>query len=122
MHAELVERAMHGDQDAFASLAAECVDGCYALAYRILRDPHRAQDATQQALLGAWRDLPDAARPRAVRRLASPPRRPRLLRRGPQRTPPGWPASASFHTTAHSNRTWRAPSPPGTSSTAPSAS
>ena len=26
--------------------------------YRILRDPHRAQDATQQALLGAWRDLP----------------------------------------------------------------
>ena len=24
---------------------------------RILRDPDRAQDATQQALLGAWRDL-----------------------------------------------------------------
>ena len=34
------------------------MDRCYALAYRILRDPHRAQDATQQALLGAWRDLP----------------------------------------------------------------
>ncbi len=59
MQAQLVERAMHGDHDAFATLAAASVDRCYALAYRILRDQHRAQDATQQALLGAWRDLPD---------------------------------------------------------------
>src|SRR3954469_9350643 len=58
MRQGLVERAMGGDQDAFATLATESVDGCYRLAYRILRDPHRAQDATQQALLGAWRDLP----------------------------------------------------------------
>ena len=58
MRVRLVEQAMRGDQDAFASLAADSVDGCYRLAYRILRDPHRAQDATQQALLGAWRDLP----------------------------------------------------------------
>ena len=55
---QLVERAKRGDHDAFASLAGAHVDGCYRLAYRILRDPHRAQDATQQALLGAWRDLP----------------------------------------------------------------
>ena len=54
---------MHGDQDAFAALAADAVDGCYRLAYRILRDPHRAQDATQQALLGAWRDLPSLRDP-----------------------------------------------------------
>ena len=58
MQADLVERASRGDHDAFASLAAANVDRCYGLAYRILRDAHRAQDATQQALLGAWRDLP----------------------------------------------------------------
>ncbi len=57
MQLELVERAIHGDRDAFATLAASHDDRCYGLAYRILRDPHRAQDATQQALLGAWRDL-----------------------------------------------------------------
>ena len=58
MRTDLVERAIRGDQEAFASLAAEWVDRCYALAYRILRDHHAAQDATQQALLGAWRDFP----------------------------------------------------------------
>jgi RNA polymerase sigma-70 factor (ECF subfamily) len=57
MQLELVERASHGDREAFTSLAASHVDRCYALAFRILRDPHRAQDATQRALLGAWRDL-----------------------------------------------------------------
>jgi RNA polymerase sigma-70 factor (ECF subfamily) len=55
---DLVIRAATGDRDAFATLARSHVDRCYALAYRILRDPHRAQDACQQALLGAWRDLP----------------------------------------------------------------
>ena len=59
MQAELVELARRGDREAFTSLAASHVDGCYALAFRILRDPHRAQDATQQSLLAAWRDLPD---------------------------------------------------------------
>lgn len=58
MREELVERAMRGDREAFTSLARETADRCYALAYRILRDPHRAQDAAQQALIRAWRDLP----------------------------------------------------------------
>ena len=58
MQVDLVERASRGDRDAFATLAGATVDRCYGLAYRILRDHHRAQDATQQALLGAWRDLP----------------------------------------------------------------
>jgi RNA polymerase sigma-70 factor (ECF subfamily) len=63
MQAELVERASRGDGDAFDTLAAAHVDRCYALAYRILRDAHLAQDATQQALLGAWRDLPTLKEP-----------------------------------------------------------
>ena len=58
MRQELVERAMRGDREAFTSLAADVADRVYGLAYRILRDPHRAQDAAQQALILAWRDLP----------------------------------------------------------------
>jgi RNA polymerase sigma-70 factor (ECF subfamily) len=49
---------MQGDQGAFADLATQHIDRCYALSYRILRDQPDAQDATQQALLHAWRDLP----------------------------------------------------------------
>jgi RNA polymerase sigma-70 factor (ECF subfamily) len=63
MQVDLVERAGRGDRDAFTALATASVDRCYALAYRILRDHHRAQDATQQALLGAWRDLPSLRDP-----------------------------------------------------------
>ena len=63
MQADLVERASRGDRDAFATLVRANVDRCYGLAYRILRDHHRAQDATQQALLGAWRDLPTLREP-----------------------------------------------------------
>ena len=63
MQLDLVGQASRGDRDAFASLAAANVDRCYALAFRILRDPQRAQDATQQALLGAWRDLPTLREP-----------------------------------------------------------
>ena len=61
MKADLVERARRGDQDAFAALVPAVVNRCYAIAFRILRDPDVAQDATQQALLEAWRDLPALA-------------------------------------------------------------
>jgi RNA polymerase sigma factor (sigma-70 family) len=53
----LVEAARHGDQDAFATIATDAADRLYAVAFRILRDPERAHDAVQQALLNAWRDL-----------------------------------------------------------------
>jgi len=58
MDRELVERAQHGDREAFADLARAQADRLYGLAQRILRDADRAEDATQQTLEIAWRDLP----------------------------------------------------------------
>ena len=57
MDRSLVERARGGDRDAFAELAAVTIDPLYRVAYRITRDPEIARDATQQALLDAWKDL-----------------------------------------------------------------
>ena len=58
MDPELVVRAQHGDQEAFASLALACGDRLHAIAHRILRDVDLAEDATQQALLAIWQNLP----------------------------------------------------------------
>jgi RNA polymerase sigma-70 factor (ECF subfamily) len=55
---KLVERAREGDEGAFTDLVDLDGDRCYAIAYRILRDVERAQDAVQQAFLLAWRELP----------------------------------------------------------------
>ena len=58
MDTELVTRAQHGDEEAFASLAVAVGNRLHAVAHRILRDIDLAEDATQQALLTIWRDLP----------------------------------------------------------------
>ena len=58
MQAELVERARRGDREAFSVLAAGAVDRLYAIARLVLRDTELAEDATQEALVRAWRDLP----------------------------------------------------------------
>lgn len=58
MQAELVDRARRGDREAFGVLAAGAVDRLYAIARLALRDTELAQDATQEALVRAWRDLP----------------------------------------------------------------
>ena len=58
MDAELVRRAQQGDEEAFASLAVAAGGRLHAVAHRILRDIDLAEDATQQALLAIWRDLP----------------------------------------------------------------
>jgi RNA polymerase sigma-70 factor (ECF subfamily) len=55
---ELVERARGGDDVAFTALVDLDGGRCYSVAYRILRDAERAQDAVQQAFLLAWRELP----------------------------------------------------------------
>ena len=54
----LVEMARHGDRDAFASLVHEVSGTLFAVAYRILRDSGLAEDALQNALILAWRQLP----------------------------------------------------------------
>jgi RNA polymerase sigma-70 factor (ECF subfamily) len=58
MQAELVRRAQRGDEEAFAALVPPAAQRLLAVAYRILRDADLAEDATQQALLVAWRRLP----------------------------------------------------------------
>lgn len=55
---ELVKRAREGDRDAFASLVQLTSDRMYAIATRILRDSHLAEDALQGAFVTAWRTLP----------------------------------------------------------------
>jgi RNA polymerase sigma-70 factor, ECF subfamily len=57
MHQALVGRAQRGDQEAFDALARTVGDGCMAIAFRILRDADRADDAVQAALITAWREL-----------------------------------------------------------------
>ena len=63
MDTELVKRAQHGDKEAFTSLAVAMADRFLAVSRRILRDLGLAEDATQQALLTVWRDLPQLRDP-----------------------------------------------------------
>jgi RNA polymerase sigma factor (sigma-70 family) len=55
---ELVERAAKGDHDAFAALVRSEIGSLHGLAGLVLRDRGQAEDAVQEALLKAWRDLP----------------------------------------------------------------
>ena len=57
MTTELVERAQQGDHEAFDALASAAYHRLYAIARRILRDGYAAEDAVQDALVRAWRDL-----------------------------------------------------------------
>ena len=54
----VVEQAQRGDREAFAVLARQMSDSLYSVAYRILRDTGLAEDALQNALVLAWRQLP----------------------------------------------------------------
>ena len=57
MTQDLVERARRGDHVAFEHLAAGAIHRLYAIARRVLRDPEAAEDAVQDCLFRAWRDL-----------------------------------------------------------------
>jgi RNA polymerase sigma-70 factor, ECF subfamily len=63
MDTDLVVRAQRGDKGAYALIATEIADRFLAVSRRILRDLDLAEDATQQALLAIWQDLPQLRDP-----------------------------------------------------------
>jgi RNA polymerase sigma-70 factor (ECF subfamily) len=61
----LVRRARTGDAAAFEMLVDTRIDRCYRLAFSILSNDADAADATQDALVSAWRQLPRLRDPAA---------------------------------------------------------
>ena len=58
MQQELVQRARNGDHVAFESLVRPEIGRLFGLAGLLLADRTRAEDAVQEGLMRAWRDLP----------------------------------------------------------------
>ena len=54
---DLVEAARRGDREAYVDLIRPRFARLFAIAHRILRDVDRAEDALQDTLVIAWRDL-----------------------------------------------------------------
>jgi RNA polymerase sigma-70 factor, ECF subfamily len=54
----LVERARAGDARAFERLYREHAGRVYGLCLRMTREPHLAEDCTQETFINAWRALP----------------------------------------------------------------
>ena len=61
----LVERALHGDLEAFARIVRRFQDMAYGCAYSILGDFHLAEDAAQNSFFQAWRELEKLRTPEA---------------------------------------------------------
>jgi RNA polymerase sigma factor (sigma-70 family) len=58
-----IEAARSGDTQAFGTLVAPRLDRLYGTARVVLRDADAAEDAVQDALMRAWRDLPNLREP-----------------------------------------------------------
>jgi RNA polymerase sigma-70 factor (ECF subfamily) len=54
----LIDRARHGDLDAFESIVRARMDAVYRLTNAILGDEADARDAAQETFVAAWRQLP----------------------------------------------------------------
>ena len=67
---ELVRRAASGDNLAFERLVIDRVDRLYRTARAILGNEPDARDATQEAFVAAWRELPRLRGPGELRRVA----------------------------------------------------
>jgi RNA polymerase sigma-70 factor (ECF subfamily) len=61
----LVRRAAAGEIAAFDALLVARMDRCYRLAWSILANEADAADATQDAFVAAWRELPRLRDPKA---------------------------------------------------------
>jgi RNA polymerase sigma-70 factor (ECF subfamily) len=55
---ELVEQARRGDREAFDVLMLDVFVRLYAIARLVAQDADIAEDATQEAMVRCWRDLP----------------------------------------------------------------
>jgi RNA polymerase sigma-70 factor (ECF subfamily) len=53
----LIQGVLAGDQAAFAVLVRRYSERAYRAAYRIVRDPHQAEEVVQEALIKAYRAL-----------------------------------------------------------------
>ena len=62
---DLVRRAARGDALAFERLLATRADGAFRIARAMLGDESEARDATQDAFVSAWRELPRLRDPEA---------------------------------------------------------
>jgi RNA polymerase sigma-70 factor (ECF subfamily) len=62
---ELIRRAALGDAAAYDELITPRLDRCYRLAYSIVGNRADAADATQEAVVSAWRQLPRLREQRA---------------------------------------------------------
>jgi RNA polymerase sigma-70 factor (ECF subfamily) len=58
MERDAVELAISGDRRAFELLASSIIDRLFGAAFLILHDRTLAEDAVQETLIRAWRDLP----------------------------------------------------------------
>jgi RNA polymerase sigma-70 factor (ECF subfamily) len=56
---DLVDRARHGDRDAFGELVRLHQHEVYTLAVRLVRDPDQASDIALDSLVRAWRAMPN---------------------------------------------------------------
>ena len=63
--AQLIQRTLQGDQDAFSPLVKKYQKGVHALAWRKIGDFHIAQDITQDAFLRAYQKLGTLKNPNA---------------------------------------------------------
>jgi RNA polymerase sigma-70 factor, ECF subfamily len=54
----VVRHAQQGSEEAFGAIVNESIDRLFAISTLIARDRSLAEDAVQDALLRAWRDLP----------------------------------------------------------------